>query len=207
MSTIVVSSFQTPDVYVQMEDIKIDSKRCRFTLNLSLSNDGKTFGEVEMISGTITPELREWMSIPKPVMAMVVANNEAGYEKIHTGKSLTPAQRYLIKTGWESKAYEPGAIESLTFTAHNTSDVYQDMPFRLFIGLDRCTLTLVNKPSRKQVKVYNEETATTEIKYKKKIGHFASGQATVAFIHKSEYRRLIIETTQVKEVYTIPHQD
>ena len=202
MSTIVVSSFQTPDVFVTMENVKINSKTCRFTLDLSLSNDGITYGEVEMISGTITPELREWMSKPKPVMALVVADNERGYEKVPTGVDLTPAQRYLSKTGWESKIYQEGAIESLIFEAHNRSDVYQDCPFRLFIGLERCTLTLVNKPSRKMSKVYNEQTATTEVKYTKKIGTFASGQKTLAFVNKTEYRRLIIETTQVKEVYT-----
>lgn len=200
MSTITVKTFVAPQSFVRMENVNINPTKGRFTLDLSLSADGIHYGEITQVSGTITPQLREWYNKPIKETVKVVADCGTGYEDVPTGKWSTGFQRYMLKTAFASEAFKENVIQDLLFESFNTSPDYKELPFRLFMGLDRNTLTLVNAENNVR-REFVDAAGEVTVKYEPKMATFADGRRVRAFIHPDNYQRLVFENQAEREIF------
>lgn len=206
MSTIIVKSFVTPDCNVVMENIRINAKNCTFTMELSYGTEDAGIEKLP-VSGTVTLDLIRWLTVVKPIKVQVKADNEKGYEWIKSGREATTFQRYLSKINFETASQDHDVLHEMIFECHNRSESYAENPFRLFLGKDRATLTLVNLPSKKRITVRDEESGEITNRYSNKTYRYADGTVVKTWIPKSEFRRLILEMDIEREVYEAPQPE
>lgn len=188
-----------------MENLRIDAKKCTFTMDLSYVDDAGL--QRRKVSGTVTLDLVRWLTIVKPIKVQVKADNEKGYEWIKTGREATSFQRYLSKIHFDTMAEAHDVLHEMTFESQNRSESYAENPFRLFLGKDRATLTLVNLPSKRKITVRDEESGEITNRYSNKTYRYNDGTVVKTWIPKSEFRRLIIETDIEREVYEAPQPE
>lgn len=201
-NTVIVNVFTTPERMVKLTDVRINAETLRFVANIQLGTESGIWSVPEEISGTITVELKKWLTLIKDEKYKVKADNDRGFEYVKSGRRLTSFQRFLEKSGFESLASSPDMLSSLEFECSNTSENYMANPFRIVRRIDgKCTMTLVNLPSKKRVETVNEETGEHTVYYTTKYGKFASGEITKAFINPSKYRRFIYEESVTKELF------
>lgn len=202
---VTVNQFTTPNMIINMSGLKINQKSFTFSLMLSGSMNGVIYSEPVEITGKVTVELMNWLTLVKDEKVQVKADNEKGFEWIKSGRRVTSFQRYLEKAGWGSIVDSPNTLEDLVFECSNTSEDYIANPFRLVTRLNgTATLTMVNIPSKKRIETINEETGEHTIRYTTKYGTFKDGTAVKAFIHPTKYRRYTFEEITQREVYVAP---
>ena len=202
---VTVNQFTTPNMIINMSGLKINQKSFTFSMLLSMSANGVIYSEPITITGKVTVELMNWLTLVKDEKVQVKADNEKGFEWIKSGRRVTSFQRYLEKAGWGSIVDSPNSLEDLIFESDNLSDNYISNPFRLVTRLDgTATLTMVNIPSKKRIETVNEETGEHTVRYTTKYGKFADGKSVRAFIHPSKYRRYTFEEITQREVYVAP---
>lgn len=187
-----------------MENIRVDAKKHTFTMDLSYSTEDVVYDKAP-VSGTVTHEVVDWLTTIKPIKVQVKADNEKGYEWVKTGREATTFQRFLSKIGFDVKT--PDVLHDMVFESDNRSPEYTDNPFRLFLGKQRATLTMVNLPAKRKVSILNEETGEVTNRFSNKTYRYSDGTTVKCWIPKSEFRRLIVETEKAYEEYVAPTQD
>ena len=104
---VTVNQFTTPNMIINMSGLKINQKAFTFSLMLSGSMNGVIYSEPVEITGKVTVELMNWLTLVKDEKVQVKADNEKGFEWIKSGRRVTSFQRYLEKAGWGSIVDSP----------------------------------------------------------------------------------------------------
>ena len=92
---VTVNQFTTPNMIINMSGLKINQKAFTFSLMLSGSMNGVIYSEPVEITGKVTVELMNWLTLVKDEKVQVKADNEKGFEWIKSGRRVTSFQRYL----------------------------------------------------------------------------------------------------------------
>lgn len=200
--TVKVTEYATPNVDVRIARMSLNLKDKKATFFLSTREPGKKKWSAEKeVSAFMTKELIFWFTEYLDDKVKVVADNERGCEWIKTGKKSTGFQRFLAH---KDIPFQPGILSEIVFECHNNSEDRSLNPFRVFIGKENATITLVNVPSKKRVEKIDPETGEVSVSYHQRYGKLASGVIVKSFYKKEAYRRLIIQ--QEKEVEVAPQE-
>ena len=79
---VTVNQFTTPNMIINMSGLKINQKSFTFSLMLSGSMNGVIYSEPVEITGKVTVELMNWLTLVKDEKVQVKADNEKGFEWI-----------------------------------------------------------------------------------------------------------------------------
>lgn len=159
---------------VSFRNIQINAKDSIFSLEFAFLEGRKKKFEYQEVSGKITPELKQWLT-----KAFIKNNGDA-----ITGNEKTSA--FMLMLERKGIAFEPGVLKTLEFTCDNTSQNFDDCPFRLTISpaFGTATLNLVYK----YAKIVKNETINPETgKVHKEFGYYK-----YANMKRENYRRLEI---------------
>lgn len=192
----VIKSFETPNALVNFSKITLDTNKRTFSLTLKTKEQGQRKFREEKIEGTITNELNDYFTLLKDVKVPVKTEDDKVIW-VPTGRKLTNFQRFLAKTDREISI----KIEDMVFECNNTSETYQDNPFRLVMLDQKNILTLVTTPSKSKKQVVQAD-GTVKTFYRRKQGVY-QGKKVNAFISPKNYRRLIIQTEKEVEVAAV----
>ena len=147
------------------------------------------------VAGTITPELKDWLT--KVFAEKVTVMNGDKKEMRETGKNTTGFEIFLSRIETE---FKPGILSTLAFHSDNDSEDYYANPFKLIVLNDKAILTLVNvAPKQKEMK-FNPETGRTDIHYSQRYFKVGDDQYRKSYVPKKNYCRLVLQQDKVMEV-------
>ncbi len=191
-----VKNFERPEGQVHFSAVNIDTAKCTFSLNYAFVAKGKRKIIFVPVKGTITPELKEWLTKVFPEKVNVVIDGNTVSRE--TGVNTTGFQIFLKRI---EKQFVPGILSTLTFTGDNNSEDYYTNPFKLIILNDKSVLSLVNIAPKEKKMQFNPESGKTEIHYKQR--YFKVGNDfRRSYVPKKNYCRLIIQQDKIVEIAT-----
>jgi hypothetical protein len=192
-----VRNFVRPNGQVYYSDINIDTTKCTFSLNYAFVPKGKRKIVYEpTVQGTITPELKLWLTKVFAETANVVIDGKT--VKRETGRNLTGFQLFLERTG---KTFEPNILASMTFHSNNFSEDYYENPFKLVMLNDKSVLTLINVAPKQKTMKFNPATGKTDVHYTQRYFQI-NGEWRKSYVPKKNYCRLILQQDVTMEVAT-----
>lgn len=195
METTTVKNFERPQGQVFFSEIAIDTAKCTFSLKFAFVPKGKRKVVFAPVTGTVTPELKEWLVKVFPEKVTVM--NGDVKEMRETGVNTTGFQIFLKRI---HKEFKPGILKTLEFQCDNHSEDYYQCPFKLIMLNDKSILTLVNvAPKQKEMK-HNPETGALEIHYSQRYFKVADDQYRKSYVPKKNYCRLILQQDKVMEI-------
>lgn len=196
MNTTNVKFFDKPEAIVSISNLSVNISECKFSLNLAYTLKGKRKAIIQDVSGNITPELKEWLSVAH--VDKVKSLDEQGNEIwLPTETSSTGFQRFLAKN---NKQFVPGILKTLVFTSDNNSEDYHQNPFKLVLLKDKAILSLVNVASKKREEFIDPETGEKTVTYKQKYFKNNEDQYRKSFVSKKYFLRLIIQKDKLVTV-------
>ncbi len=194
--TTTVKAFNRPNAMVSFTNIVVDIAKCTFELNVSHQFKGKNKIHTQNVSGTITPELRDWLSTVKPEKVRTVGKDGV-VSFPETGVSSTGFQKFLKRTDRE---FVPGILSSTIFTSENNSEDYYQNPFKLIMLNERNILTLVNIATKKRTETSDPMTGKKTVHYTQRFFKNGNDEVQKSFTTKKNYFRLILQQDQTVEV-------
>lgn len=195
MNTTTVKNFERPTGQVFFSEISIDTAKCTFSMKYAFVAKGKRKVIYEPVTGTITPELKDWLTKVFPEKVSVINGNIK--EIRETGVNTTGFEIFLKRI---EKEFSPGILKSLSFHSANDSEDYYENPFKLIRLNDKSILTLVNvAPKQKEMK-FNPETGKTDIHYSQRYFKVGDDQYRKSYVPKKNYCRLVVQQDKLMEV-------
>ena len=186
-----ILKFVAPEGTVRLSNMVIDAYKKQFSAILGFKAKGKRTFTEQAVAGTITGELANWFSLITDEKIKVEALNERGYIMEKTGRKLTNFQKYLKKMNIEET---PNVLHSLIFEDNNTSEVYQNNPFKLVMYAEgKCTLSLVNSVAKTKIERVEPSTGEIHTYYKDRYFVDANGKNRKSYTIPAYYKRLIVQ--------------
>lgn len=189
-----VRNFERPQGLVYFSAINIDVAKCTFSMQYAFVPKGKRKVVLNTVSGTITPELKEWLAKVFAEKVVVMENDQRTTRE--TGRNITGFQLFLDRI---SEVFTPGILSTLTFKSENNSEDYYSNPFKLVMLNDKNVLTLVNVAPKAKSMKFNPTTGKTDIYYTQR--YFKVGEHyRKSYVPKKHYTRLILQQDKLMEV-------
>ena len=190
-----VRNFVRPQGQIFFGDINIDAKKCTFSLAYAILAPRKRKLEYKNVSGTITPELKQWLTYVFDKKVKVMENDQPVYKM--TGEKSTGFQIFLERKSLE---FQPGILSTMTFKSDNFSEDYYQNPFKLVILNDKAILTLVNIAAKERTQEHNPTTGKVETHYTQRYFQVEGGGYRKSYVPKKNYCRLIVQQDKLMEV-------
>lgn len=195
MNTTTVKNFERPEGQVFFSEVAIDTAKCTFSMKYAFVPKGKRKVNYAPVVGTITPELKEWLTKVFPEKVTVMNGDQK--EMRETGVNTTGFQIFLKRI---NKQFAPGILRTLEFHSDNHSEDYYLNPFKLIVLNDKSVLSLVNVAPKKKESSFNPETGKTDIHYSQRYFKVGEDQYRKSYVPKKNYCRLILQQDKVMEV-------